>query len=290
MNREIIGVKFKKLGKIYFFDPKKEKLNRGDLVIVETANGIEFAEVVVANKEMPEEKLVNPLKSIIRKANYKDIKHNEENEKKEKEAFKKAEELIKQHNLNMNLTEVEYTFDNSKLLFYFTADGRIDFRDLVKDLAAIYKTRIELRQIGVRDQVRKIGGNGVCGRELFCCTFLDNFDSVSIKMAKEQNIALTPSKISGNCGRLMCCLKYEQEVYEEKLSRLPKVGAIVKVEDEGEGIVDSIEILKEKIRVKFKDKDGFYYRKYDAKDVKIIKDVEDKNEDIEDEELKKLEE
>lgn len=290
MNREIIGVKFKKLGKIYFFDPKKEKLNRGDLIIVETANGIEFAEVVVANKEMPEEKLVNPLKSIIRKANYKDIKHNEENEKKEKEAFKKAEELIKQHNLNMNLTEVEYTFDNSKLLFYFTADGRIDFRDLVKDLAAIYKTRIELRQIGVRDQVRKIGGNGVCGRELCCCTFLDNFDSVSIKMAKEQNIALTPSKISGNCGRLMCCLKYEQEVYEEKLSRLPKVGAIVKVEDEGEGIVDSIEILKEKIRVKFKDKDGFYYRKYDAKDVKIIKDVEDKNEDIEDEELKKLEE
>ena len=290
MDREIIGVKFKKLGKIYFFDPKKEKLNRGDLVIVETANGIEFAEVVVANKEMPEEKLVNPLKSIIRKANYKDIKHNEENEKKEKEAFKKAEELIKQHNLNMNLTEVEYTFDNSKLLFYFTADGRIDFRDLVKDLAAIYKTRIELRQIGVRDQVRKIGGNGVCGRELCCCTFLDNFDSVSIKMAKEQNIALTPSKISGNCGRLMCCLKYEQEVYEEKLSRLPKVGAIVKVEDEGEGIVDSIEILKEKIRVKFKDKDGFYYRKYDAKDVKIIKDVEDKNEDIEDEELKKLEE
>ena len=289
MNREIIGVKFKKLGKIYFFDPKKEKLNRGDLVIVETANGIEFAEVVVANKEMTEEKLVNPLKSIIRKSNYKDIKHNEENEKKEKEAFKKAEELIKQHNLNMNLTEVEYTFDNSKLLFYFTADGRIDFRDLVKDLAAIYKTRIELRQIGVRDQVRKIGGNGVCGRELCCCTFLDNFDSVSIKMAKEQNIALTPSKISGNCGRLMCCLKYEQEVYEEKLSRLPKVGAIVKVEDEGEGIVDSREILKEKIRVKFKDKDGFYYRKYDAKDVKIIKDVEDKNEDIEDEELKKLE-
>lgn len=290
MNREIIGVKFKKLGKIYFFDPKKEKLNRGDLVIVETANGMEFAEVVVANKEMPEEKLVNPLKPIIRKANYKDIKHNEENEKKEKEAFKKAEELIKQHNLNMNLTEVEYTFDNSKLLFYFTADGRIDFRDLVKDLAAIYKTRIELRQIGVRDQVRKIGGNGVCGRELCCCTFLDNFDSVSIKMAKEQNIALTPSKISGNCGRLMCCLKYEQEVYEEKLSRLPKIGAIVKVKDEGEGVVDSIEILKEKIRVKFKDKDGFYYRKYDAKDVKVIKDVEDKNEDIEDEELKKLEE
>ena len=239
---------------------------------------------------MPEEKLVNPLKQIVRKATYKDIKHNEENKKKEQEALKKAERLAKKHNLEMTITEVEYTFDNSKLLYYFTADGRIDFRDLVKDLAAVYKTRIELRQIGVRDQVKKIGGNGVCGRELCCCTFLDTFDSVSIKMAKEQNIALTPSKISGNCGRLMCCLKYEQEVYEEKLSRLPKVGAIVKVQDEGEGIVDSIETLKEKIRIKFKDKDGFYYRKYDAKDVQIIKDVEEKNDDIEDEELKKLEE
>ena len=290
MNKTIIGIKFKKPGKIYFFDPKNEKFKKGDFVIVDTANGMEFAEVIIENKEMPEEKLVNPLKQIVRKATYKDIKHNEENKKKEQEALKKAERLAKKHNLEMTITEVEYTFDNSKLLFYFTADGRIDFRDLVKDLAAVYKTRIELRQIGVRDQVKKIGGNGVCGRELCCCTFLDTFDSVSIKMAKEQNIALTPSKISGNCGRLMCCLKYEQEVYEEKLSRLPKVGAIVKVQDEGEGIVDSIEILKEKIRIKFKDKDGFYYRKYDAKDVQIIKDVEEKNDDIEDEELKKLEE
>ena len=290
MNKTIIGIKFKKPGKIYFFDPKNEKFKKGDFVIVDTANGMEFAEVIVENKEMPEEKLVNPLKSIIRKATYKDIKHNEENKRKEQEALKKAERLAKKHNLEMTITEVEYTFDNSKLLFYFIADGRIDFRDLVKDLAAVYKTRIELRQIGVRDQVKKIGGNGVCGRELCCCTFLDTFDSVSIKMAKEQNIALTPSKISGNCGRLMCCLKYEQEVYEEKLSRLPKVGAIVKVQDEGEGVVDSIETLKEKIRIKFKDKDGFYYRKYDAKDVQIIKDVEEKNDDIEDEELKKLEE
>ena len=290
MNKTIIGIKFKKPGKIYFFDPKNEKFKKGDFVIVDTANGMEFAEVIIENKEMPEEKLVNPLKQIVRKATYKDIKHNEENKKKEQEALKKAERLAKKHNLEMTITEVEYTLDNSKLLFYFTADGRIDFRDLVKDLAAVYKTRIELRQIGVRDQVKKIGGNGVCGRELCCCTFLDTFDSVSIKMAKEQNIALTPSKISGNCGRLMCCLKYEQEVYEEKLSRLPKVGAIVKVQDEGEGIVDSIETLKEKIRIKFKDKDGFYYRKYDAKDVQIIKDVEEKNDDIEDEELKKLEE
>ena len=290
MNKTIIGIKFKKPGKIYFFDPKNEKFKKGDFAIVDTANGMEFAEVIVENKEMPEEKLVNPLKQIVRKATYKDIKHNEENKKKEQEALKKAERLAQKHNLEMTITEVEYTFDNSKLLFYFTADGRIDFRDLVKDLAAVYKTRIELRQIGVRDQVKKIGGNGVCGRELCCCTFLDTFDSVSIKMAKEQNIALTPSKISGNCGRLMCCLRYEQEVYEEKLSRLPKVGAIVKVPDEGEGIVDSIETLKEKIRIKFKDKDGFYYRKYDAKDVQIIKDVEEKNDDIEDEELKKLEE
>ena len=278
MKKIIIGVKFKKVGKTYLFDPKGQKFNKGDFVIVETTNGVEFAEVVVPNKEMEEENLVSPLKQS-RKQN------------KEEEALKKAEKLAQKHNLDMNITEVEYTFDNTKLLFYFTADGRIDFRDLVKDLAAIYKTRIELRQIGVRDQVKKIGGNGICGRELCCCTFLDNFNTVSIKMAKEQNIALTPSKISGNCGRLMCCLRYEQNVYEEKLERLPKVGATVKVEDEGEGIVDSVETLKEKIRIKFKDNEGFYYKKYDAKDVKIIKDVETKqDEEIEDEELKKLEE
>ena len=291
--KEIIGIKFKEPGKIYFFDPKDEKLKKGDFVILETVNGMEIAEVAVENKKMPEEKIVTPLKKIIRKATYKDIKHKEENEKKEEEALKKAINLAKKHNLDMNLMEAEYTFDNSKLLFYFTADGRIDFRDLVKDLAAIYKTRIELRQVGVRDQVRKIGGNGVCGRELCCCTFLDNFDSVSIKMAKEQNIALTPSKISGNCGRLMCCLRYEQNVYEEKLARLPKVGATVKVTEEGIGTVDSIETLKERIRIKFTDKDGLsYFKRYDAKDVKVIKDVENKNDDteIEDEELKKLEE
>ena len=291
--KEIIGIKFKEPGKIYFFDPKDEKFEKGDFVILETVNGMEIAEVAVENKKMPEEKIVTPLKKIIRKATYKDIKHKEENEKKEEEALKKAINLAKKHNLDMNLMEAEYTFDNSKLLFYFTADGRIDFRDLVKDLAAIYKTRIELRQVGVRDQVRKIGGNGVCGRELCCCTFLDNFDSVSIKMAKEQNIALTPSKISGNCGRLMCCLRYEQNVYEEKLARLPKVGATVKVTEEGIGTVDSIETLKERIRIKFTDKDGLsYFKRYDAKDVKVIKDVENKNDDIEieDEELKKLEE
>lgn len=290
MNTTVIGVKFKELGKIYFFDPKGEKLKKGDHVIVETAMGEEYTEVIVPNKEMPATKLAAPLKPIIRKANYKDSKHNEENKKKEKEALKTAERLIKKYKLDMNLTGATYTFDNTKLLFYFTADGRIDFRELVKELASIYKTRIELRQIGVRDEVRKIGGNGICGRELCCCTFLENFDTVSIKMAKEQNIALSSSKISGNCGRLMCCLRYEHEVYEEKLKRLPKVGATVKTED-GEGIVDAIETLKEKVRVKLKDGEGFYYKRYDAKDIKVIKDIETKDEEIdEDEELRKLEE
>ena len=289
MNKTVIGVKFKELGKIYFFDPKGEKLNKGDFVIVETSMGEEYTEVVVPNKEIAENKLTAPLKPIIRKATNKDKKHNEENKKKEKEAFSTAERLINKYKLDMKLTEVEYTFDNSKLLFFFTAEGRIDFRDLVKELASIYKTRIELRQIGVRDEVRKIGGNGICGRELCCCTFLESFDTVSIKMAKEQNIALASSKISGNCGRLMCCLRYEHEVYEEKLSRLPKVGAIVKTAD-GKGTVDNIEILKEKVRVKLKDGDGYYCKKYDLKDIKIIKDVETKEEEIdEDEELRQLE-
>ena len=206
---------------------------------------------------------------------------------KEPEALKICEEKVKKHKLDMNLTDVEYKFDGSKILFYFTADGRIDFRELVKDLASIFKTRIELRQIGVRDEVRRIGGNGVCGRELCCCSFLGNFETVSIKMAKEQNISLNPSKISGNCGRLMCCLKYEQEAYEEKLSRLPKVGAIVKTE-EGEGVVDNVEILKEKLKVKFKDGDEYYYKKYDAKDVKIIKNVS--NNKLDPEEAKHLKE
>ena len=289
MSKIVIGVKFKELGKIYFFDPKGEKFEKGDNVIVETSIGEQYTEVVVPNREIPETKLTAPLKPIIRKANFKDKKHHEENKKKEKEALNTAEKLIKKYKLDMNLTNVEYTFDNSKLLFYFTAEGRIDFRDLVKELASIFKTRIELRQIGVRDEVRKIGGNGICGRELCCCSFLENFDTVSIKMAKQQNIALNAAKISGNCGRLMCCLKYEQEVYEDKLKRLPKVGATVKTAD-GEGIVDGLETLKEKVRVKLRDGEGFFYKKYDAKDVKVIKDVISKEEEIdEEEELKKLE-
>lgn len=288
--KEIIGVRFKKSGKIYFFSPNQNKLRVGQYVIVDTAMGEEYAEVVIENKLMPEEKITTELKPIIRIATYKDKKHNEENKVKEKEAYKICEEQIKKHKLDMNLTDVEYKFDNSKLLFYFTAEGRIDFRDLVKDLAAIFKTRIELRQIGVRDEVKRIGGNGICGRELCCCSFLGNFETVSIKMAKEQNISLNPSKISGNCGRLMCCLKYEEEAYLEKLGKLPKVGATVLVSEEGEGIVDSVQTLKEIVRVKFKDKDGFFYKKFKAEDIKVTKDVQEQDEleGVDKEELKEL--
>ena len=281
--KNIVGVRFKKPGKIYFFDPGTLKVTNRDFVIVETAQGDEYGEVAISNRMVPDETVTKPLKKVIRIATYKDKKHYEENKQKEKEAFEICLKKIKEHKLDMTLTDVEFKFDNSKVLFYFTADGRIDFRDLVKDLAAIFKTRIELRQIGVRDEVRRIGGNGVCGRELCCCSFLGNFETVSIKMAKEQNMSLNPSKISGNCGRLMCCLKYEQDVYEEKIKRLPKIGAIVKTED-GEGVVEGVETLKERLRVKLKDDNGeYYYKKYDAKDVKIIKNVE---EEIIDEEEK----
>ena len=290
----IIGVRFKKPGKVYFFDPGNLHIYVKNKVIVETALGEELGEVVVKKKMHPETKLSTPLKKVIRIANYKDIKHYEDNKKQEQEAFKICEQKIKKLKLNMHLTDVEYSFDNSKLLFYFTADGRIDFRELVKELAAIFKTRIELRQIGFRDEVRRIGGNGVCGRELCCCSFLNNFETVSIKMAKEQNMSLNPSKISGNCGRLMCCLKYEQDVYEEKLKHLPKIGAIVKTED-GEGTVDSIETLKEIVKVKLKDdNDETYFKKYNAADLKIIKnassEVMDEEEKENMEELQKLEE
>ena len=284
--KNIIGVRFKKLGKIYFFNPKNLRVRRGDKVIVETALGEELGEVVAKKKLLTDTELNSPLKKVIRIANHKDIKHVEENKKKEKEAFKICEEKIRKLKLDMHLTEVQYTFDNSKLLFCFTADGRIDFRELVKELASIFKTRIELRQIGVRDEVKRIGGNGICGRELCCCSFLNNFETVSIKMAKEQNMSLNPSKISGNCGRLMCCLKYEQEVYEDKLKHLPKIGAVVQTED-GEGVVDSIETLKEIVKVKLKDdNDETYYKKYNANDLKIIKNAD--SEVIDDEEKENM--
>ena len=290
--KRIVGVRFKRLGKIYFFDPKWLEVQKGDKVIVDTAQGEEIAEVVVPNRMIEEEKVTEPLKKVLRLASPKDIKHAEECRQKEKEALEICNKKIKEHKLEMTLTDVEYKFDNSKILFYFTAEGRVDFRELVKDLAAIYKTRIELRQIGVRDEVKRIGGNGVCGRELCCCSFLSDFETVSIKMAKEQNISLNPSKISGNCGRLMCCLKYEQEVYEEKLKRLPNVGAIVETPD-GKGEVDGIETLKEIVKVKIKDGEIFKIKKYEAKDIKVIKDaVKDQEANEENEyknELKELE-
>lgn len=289
--KDIVGVRFKKPGKVYFFDPGDLKITNKDFVIVETSQGEEYGEVVISNRSVTDKKIVAPLKKVIRIANKKDKKHYEENKQKEKEAFQICLKKIKEHKLQMTLTDVEFKFDNSKVLFYFTADGRIDFRDLVKDLATIFKTRIELRQIGVRDEVKRIGGNGICGRELCCCSFLGNFETVSIKMAKEQNMSLNPSKISGNCGRLMCCLKYEQGVYEEKLKKLPKIGAIVKTED-GEGVVDSVETLKERVRVKLKDSEGeYYYKRFEGNEIKIIKNVSnDKIDQEEKEHMKELQE
>lgn len=289
--KTIVGVRFRKPGKVYFFDPGYIQLKPKDKVIVETSMGEDIGEVVISKREIPDNKVQTELKKIIRLANYKDIKHLEDNRNKEKKAFDVCKEKIKKYNLDMNLVDVEYKFDNSKILFYFTADGRIDFRELVKDLASIYRTRIELRQIGVRDEVKRIGGNGVCGRELCCCSFLRDFEAVSIKMAKEQNLSLNPSKISGNCGRLMCCLKYENDVYEDKLKRLPNIGAIVKTAD-GEGEVDNIETLKEIIRVKIKDGDNYTYKKYNVSDIKIIKDnkIDDQEDEEEKEHKKELEE
>ena len=291
--KKIVGVRFRKPGKVYFFDPGYLHLKIKDKVIVETSQGEDIGEISISSRLLPNEKVAKPLKKIIRLANPRDLKKLKENEEKEKKAFELCEKKIKEHKLKMKLVEVEFKFDNSKVIFYFTADGRIDFRDLVKDLASVYRTRIELRQIGVRDEVRKIGGNGVCGRQLCCCTFLNDFDMVSIKMAKEQSASLNPSKISGNCGRLMCCLKYEQNVYEEKNKRLPKMGAIVKTED-GEGVVCGVEALKEVINVQFDNEDGIKsYKKYNAADIKVIKNprgAKNQESDLDSEELENLKE
>ena len=286
----VTGIRFKSPGKTYFFDANGLQLERGMHVIVDTAMGEEYGEVVFPEKEVDESEVTEPLKKIIRITTDKDEKIKAEYKEKEPEALKICAEKIKKHKLPMKLVDVEYKYDGSKLVFYFTADGRIDFRELVKDLAAVFRTRIELRQIGVRDEVKMLDGNGICGRRLCCCSFLGNFENVSIKMAKEQNISLNPSKISGNCGRLMCCLKYEQNVYEEKLKKLPKIGAIVKTE-EGTGEVASVETLKEVLRVKYKDGDEYYYKKHPVDEVVVIKDAieEDDKLDVENEEdLKEL--
>lgn len=287
---KVVGVRFRKPGKIYFFDPGELDVRNGDNVIVETTLGQEYGTVSSDIRELPEEKLDKDLKKIIRIANKEDKKHQEENLKNEKKAFDICIKKIKEHKLKMNLVETRYIFDNSKLLFYFTADGRIDFRDLVKDLASIFKTRIELRQIGVRDEIKRMGGNGICGRELCCCSFLNNFDTVSIKMAKEQNLSLNAAKITGSCGRLMCCLRYEQNVYEDKMKKLPTIGAVVKTE-EGEGTVEGIEVLNEILKVKLKDEDeNYYYKKYKAQDVTVIKEgKKEMQTNFTEEELRELE-
>ncbi len=285
----IVGVKFKEKGKTYYFNPSGLKINKGDAVIVETVRGLEFGYVTLADKEISEENLQNPLKNVIRVATPEDYKKNEENKRKEKEAFDICVKKAQDHKLNMKFIEAEYTFDNSKVIFYFSADGRIDFRELVKDLAAIFKTRIELRQIGVRDEAKMIGGLGHCGREFCCHKFLSDFQPVSIKMAKDQSLSLNPTKISGFCGRLMCCLAYEQCGYEEKIKRVPRVGSLVST-PLGEGNVVSSNILKEEVKVKLSEKDdNVDLETFKASEVKVIKAVYEKNvaEDIE--ELKKLE-
>ena len=287
----IIGVSFRQAGKVYFFDPGDEQIERGEHVIVETAKGVEYGTVVVPNREMAEEKIVAPLKKIIRVATPKDEDIELKNREKEKDAYKICIEKIAKHRLEMKLIAAEYTFDNNKLLFYFTADGRIDFRELVKDLASVFRTRIELRQIGVRDETKICGGIGICGRTLCCHSYLSEFAPVSIKMAKEQNLSLNPTKISGVCGRLMCCLKNEEEAYEELNSRLPHIGSHVKTAEGLDAEVQSVSVLKQLVKViVFLDDGEKEVREYRVDELKFrpnksknrIKDKHDK-------ELKKLE-
>lgn len=251
----VVGVRFKKAGKIYYFSPEDKVIASGDNVIVETARGIEFGNCVIGPKGVSEDKIVLPLKNVIRKANKEDEKKYLENKSKEKDAFNICSEKIQKHNLIMKLIDVEYTFDNNKIIFYFTAEGRVDFRELVKDLASVFRTRIELRQIGVRDEAKMIGGLGPCGRPMCCSVHLGDFAPVSIKMAKEQNLSLNPTKISGICGRLMCCLNYEQNTYEDIRKRLPKVTSIVQTEY-GKGEVVSNSVVNESVKIKVKIEDG----------------------------------
>lgn len=287
---EVIGVRFKEVGKVYYFDPQDIELKTGDMVIVETARGIECGQVAIPNKNVDDEEIIHPLKPLIRKATDNDIAHVEENKKRQKEAFKICEKKIAEHNLKMNLVEVEYTFDNNKILFYFTADGRVDFRNLVKDLASVFRTRIELRQIGVRDEAKMLGGLGVCGRPFCCHSFLGDFQPVSIKMAKEQGLSLSPVKISGTCGRLMCCLKYEQNAYTDLLKHTPKVGAIVKTPN-GKGLVVENNLIAGTLKVKLDSApEDAAPTAFTVKDVRILKDGYIKMDKKEIEDLKHLEE
>ncbi len=285
---EVIGVKFTSTGKVYYFDPDKRILARGEKVIVETARGVECGEVALENREVADDSIVQPLRKLIRIATEDDFKKIEENKEKEKKAYALCEKKIAEHKLDMKLVDVEYTFDNSKILFYFTSDGRVDFRELVKDLAAMFRTRIELRQIGVRDEAKLLGGIGICGRPFCCSSFLNGFQPVSIKMAKEQGLSLNPVKISGTCGRLMCCLKYEQEAYSDLLKTTPKVGAIVSTQD-GKGTVIEVNLLTRKLTVRLDKAPDAAPTIYKADDVKVIRDGRISVNKKEIEEFKKLE-
>ena len=288
---KVVGVRFKKAGKIYYFDPDKINIETNDFVIVETARGLEFGLVAVGPKEVDEDEIIPPLKPVLRIAEDEDFEIHKENKKMAKEAMTICEEKVKEHGLDMNLVDVEYTFDNNKVIFYFTADGRVDFRELVKDLAAIFKTRIELRQIGVRDEAKMIGGLGPCGKPVCCTTFLGEFEPVSIKMAKEQSLSLNPTKISGLCGRLMCCLKYEHEAYEEILDTMPTIGSIA-ITPKGRGTIVETYTLLEMVKVKVRledDTEELFNYKIDEIITTEEKDPKYNNEEELEEELDDLE-
>lgn len=287
---KVIGVRFRRAGKVYYFDPANLQIKKGEHVIVETARGVEYGEVVLPARDVENESVIQPLKPVLRKATREDDEQERRNREKEKEAYQICLERIARRGLDMKLIEAEYTFDNNKVLFYFTADGRIDFRELVKDLAAVFKTRIELRQIGVRDETKIMGGIGICGRELCCNTFLPEFAPVSIRMAKEQNLSLNPTKISGVCGRLMCCLKNEQETYEYLNSRLPDIGDEVRTNDGLKGEVSSVSVLRQLVKVIITlDNDEKEIREYKVSDLRFKPKHRHEKININDEELKELE-
>lgn len=285
---KVIGVRFRKAGKIYFFSPAGLDIKEGQHVIVETARGVEYGRVVLGEREVEEDKLVQPLKDVIRIATKKDDDINNKNREKEKRAAVICAEKIEKHGLDMKLIDTEYTFDNNKVLFYFTADGRIDFRELVKDLASVFKTRIELRQIGVRDETKALGGYSICGRPLCCHTYLSDFAPVSIKMAKEQNLSLNPAKISGVCGRLMCCLKNEEETYEELNSRLPGIGDMVTTDDGLKGEVQNVSVLRQLVKVIVEVNDSKEIREYKVSQLKFKRRRRHDKERVSDEEFKAL--
>ena len=287
---KVIGVRFRNAGKIYYFSPGNMEIKTGDHVIVETARGIEYGYVVLGSRDVEESKVIQPLKSVIRMATKDDKNKEQLNRTKEKDAFKICQEKIRKHNLEMKLIDVEYTFDNNKILFYFTADGRIDFRELVKDLASVFKTRIELRQVGVRDETKIVGGVGICGRALCCHSYLTEFIPVSIKMAKEQNLSLNQTKISGVCGRLMCCLKNEEETYEYLNSKLPGIGDYVTTDDGLKGEVQSVNVLRQLVKViVVVEKDEKEIREYKVEQLKFKPRRKKGRVEVEDSELKKLE-